>query len=657
MSIKIRILGAFAVLLALLLALGANSLFTIRAVDHESNAVKDGIIRNGAVTDLLGQVRVVTGRSALFAASESGADLDHLRATTDAVHILADKLGITTAKDAKCRAFAADMAAYFAEVDHVIDLVRRRQNGIRQIGEALGELQSRAATFAEGALGDGELSLPALQLFESLAAGGTAALRYRVSRDPADATAADGRIARAEAALASLRGGPKAQGVATVLAALDAPLARFKEGMSELEAGTIEFAQSEAQRLVGVDRMVMDGVALRVANAEAQKTAVARMLETIDVARSFGLLATILAMATELVLCFVLVRHVARPLVMITDAMRRLAAGALETAIPCDRRRDEIGAMAGAVAVFRDGLVRVRSLARERDETQRAKLDRMQHVQALNGGFETAVGAHTASLSEAAAAMKSAAQALLDSAAQTNSRSANVASAAAEASANVRLVAKGTADVATTISAISNQVSTSMEVANRAVAQAQDADANVQALLAGAGKIGDVVALIQAIAQETNLLALNATIEAARAGEAGRGFAVVASEVKSLAVATGRATDEIGRQVRAIQAEMQDAAGTIRDIGVAIGRMNANTATIAQAVEEQSVSIKLITSGAALAASGADDVTFNIAGVKGASGTTDAAARQVLVEAERMAAKTEAMRDSVVTFLAAVQSA
>ena len=82
-----------------------------------------------------------------------------------------------------------------------------------------------------------------------------------------------------------------------------------------------------------------------------------------------------------------------------------------------------------------------------------------------------------------------------------------------------------------------------------------------------------------------------------------------------------------------------------------------NLFDIAQAVEEQSASIKLITSGAALAASGADDVTLNIAGVKGASGSTDAAARQVLVAAERMAAKTEAMRDSVVTFLAAVQSA
>ena len=68
-------------------------------------------------------------------------------------------------------------------------------------------------------------------------------------------------------------------------------------------------------------------------------------------------------------------------------------------------------------------------------------------------------------------------------------------------------------------------------------------------LLHGAQKIGDVVKLIRNIAGQTNLLALNATIEAARAGEAGRGFAVVASEVKSLAVQTAKATEEIASHI------------------------------------------------------------------------------------------------------------
>ena len=69
----------------------------------------------------------------------------------------------------------------------------------------------------------------------------------------------------------------------------------------------------------------------------------------------------------------------------------------------------------------------------------------------------------------------------------------------------------------------------------------------------GAQKIGDVVKLIRNIAGQTNLLALNATIEAARAGEAGKGFAVVASEVKSLAVQTAKATEEIANHILAVQ--------------------------------------------------------------------------------------------------------
>ena len=86
-----------------------------------------------------------------------------------------------------------------------------------------------------------------------------------------------------------------------------------------------------------------------------------------------------------------------------------------------------------------------------------------------------------------------------------------------------------------------------------AVAQAEKTDARINALSQAASRIGDVVKLITAIAEQTNLLALNATIEAARAGEAGRGFAVVASEVKALAAQTAKATDEIGTQIAGMQ--------------------------------------------------------------------------------------------------------
>ena len=149
-------------------------------------------------------------------------------------------------------------------------------------------------------------------------------------------------------------------------------------------------------------------------------------------------------------------------------------------------------------------------------------------------------------------------------------------------------------------------------MANAAVDQARKTNERVGELSKAAARIGDVVELINSIAEQTNLLALNATIEAARAGEAGRGFAVVASEVKALAAQTAKATDEISHQITGIQAATHDSVGAIKEIGATITRIADIASTIAATVEEQGAATAEIARNVGEAAKGTAEVADKI---------------------------------------------
>ena len=161
----------------------------------------------------------------------------------------------------------------------------------------------------------------------------------------------------------------------------------------------------------------------------------------------------------------------------------------------------------------------------------------------------------------------------------------------------------------------------------------------MQGLAKSAGRIGEVVGLINTIAAQTNLLALNATIEAARAGEAGRGFAVVASEVKSLASQTAKATEEISEQIADIQRVAGDAIDAIKAIGGIIGEVNEVATAIAAAVQEQGAATQEITRSTQYAAQGTKNVSDNIVGVKTDADASAAAAEDVKHASEKLARK------------------
>jgi methyl-accepting chemotaxis protein len=271
--------------------------------------------------------------------------------------------------------------------------------------------------------------------------------------------------------------------------------------------------------------------------------------------------------------------------------------------------------------------------------------------------FEKDFGAVVAQVGEAADGMRSVAEAMERTAAETGARAGSVGSASDQAAANVQTVAASAEELAASVQEISRQVAESAGIAAQAESEARATDASMASLAEAAQKIGDVVKLIGDIAGQTNLLALNATIEAARAGEAGKGFAVVAGEVKSLAGQTAKATDEIAAQIGAMQGATGQAVQAIRSIGGTITRLNEIAGSIAAAVEQQGKATDEIARSVQQASAGTSEVNANMGAVSAAVEQSGQQAGQVLTSARGLAEQSTRLKAEVGGFLKALRAA
>ncbi len=406
----------------------------------------------------------------------------------------------------------------------------------------------------------------------------------------------------------------------------------------QLEAGAIAIVQRAKQIM-----------AEEVDKAKQQSASVNRT------AIAIGAVSTLLLIGTSLLSIFM----IARPMRHLTGAMQELADGNFDVELPGIGRKDEIGAVSQAVENFK---LKAEEKARQDAENrhrqdQSAAEQRKSEMIRLADAFEGAVGDIVQIVSSASDELETSAGGLAHTAERAQATTAAVASASDEASSNVQSVATATEELSSSITEISRQVQDSARMATDAVGQARVTTDRVSELSKAAGRIGDVVELINTIAGQTNLLALNATIEAARAGDAGRGFAVVASEVKALAEQTAKATGEIGQQIAAIQSATDESVGAIRQISGTIERLSEISATIASAVEEQGAATQEIARNVQQAAHGTQEVSSKISDVQRGATETGSASSQLLAAAQSLSTESGRLRTEVGRFLQSVRAA
>jgi PAS domain S-box-containing protein len=290
---------------------------------------------------------------------------------------------------------------------------------------------------------------------------------------------------------------------------------------------------------------------------------------------------------------------------------------------------------------------------REHQERDRlaAQEERRLAVDSAIAGFRQRVETMLATVAENAMTVRATAATLLAASNRNTERSDDAVQASKQASLNVESAASAAEELSASIGEISQQLGRTNSLVGIAVDEAAATNQQIGGLAQSAQKIGDVVKLIREVAGQTNLLALNATIEAARAGDAGRGFAVVASEVKSLAVQTGRATEEITSQIAAVQASTDAAVEAIGRISNRMQEISHFTASAAASVQQQNGATGEISQNVAGAARGTKEIVTVLDEVTGTAAETRRSAETVLAASEAVTAAAAQVRTEVEGFL------
>jgi len=425
-------------------------------------------------------------------------------------------------------------------------------------------------------------------------------------------------------------------------------------GRTDAAMATMMLGQTD-DKYVGVEEDIRKILAVIAADS----TSIVRNLVTATKTEA-------LSLAIGLIICLVfsvaaiafIARSIIKPITLITGVMQKLSAGNTAVTLRYRERTDEIGRMIEAIEIFRSNALeiqKIQQLRRQAEEQQAS--ERRTEMAALAEEFDSTVKHITSELAGAVTAVRDNAEAMTKVAEDTRTKSGTAVEAVAHTQENVETVARAASELSLTIDELSRRTNDVFRLTRNTAEQSESASAELAKLAASVEQILPITDLIRGLAQQTNLLALNATIEAARAGIAGRGFAVVASEVKTLAQASGKATDDIAQKIGAVRETCTSAVATISQIIAAIKDLSIHATEISSGIRQQSNETAGIFASAESAASNSRSVAANMVELNGYADVTYTASNEVRHTTALLFEHTRAVQSNVERFLQHVKRA
>ena len=425
-------------------------------------------------------------------------------------------------------------------------------------------------------------------------------------------------------------------------------------GRTDAAMATMMLGQTD-DKYVGVEEDIRKILAVIAADS----TSIVRNLVTATKTEA-------LSLAIGLIICLVfsvaaiafIARSIIKPITLITGVMQKLSAGDTAVTLRYRERTDEIGRMIEAIEIFRSNALeiqKIQQLRRQAEEQQAS--ERRTEMAALAEEFDSSVKHITSQLAGAVTAVRDNAEAMTKVAEDTRTKSGTAVEAVAHTQENVETVARAASELSLTIDELSRRTNDVFRLTRNTAEQSESASAELAKLAASVEQILPITDLIRGLAQQTNLLALNATIEAARAGIAGRGFAVVASEVKTLAQASGKATDDIAQKIGAVRETCTSAVATISQIIAAIKDLSIHATEISSGIRQQSNETAGIFASAESAASNSRSVAANMVELNGYADATYTASNEVRHTTALLFEHTRAVQSNVERFLQHVKRA